>query len=274
MKTFLKRHTLPVYFFLAYLIPWGGSLLLAGQKGFQASSLNTAELGLMILLMLLGPSLASITLTALLEGRAGLRSLFGQMSRWQIGWGWSAVIFLTVPVISIGLLMGLSSWVSPVYQIKFSFTQVILGLAVGLLAGLCEETGWTGFALPRLQARYSALASGLILGTLWAIWHGMADFWGNIAALGLLWLPNFIFYWLVPLTAYRILIVWVHKNTHSLLAAQLMHAFYTGTLVAITPATPTSEGMLWKALFGMIIWVVLLLVVIKFGERLSGKPNE
>jgi membrane protease YdiL (CAAX protease family) len=137
------------------------------------------------------------------------------------------------------------------------------------LAGLFEETGWTGFALPRLQARYSPLASGLILGTLWAIWHGMADFWGNIATLGLLWLPNFVAYWLVPLTAYRILIVWVHKNTNSLLAAQLMHAFYTGTLIAVTPSTPDAEAMFWKALFGITIWVALLLVVIKFGERLS-----
>jgi len=102
----------------------------------------------------------------------------------------------------------------------------------------------------------------------------MADFWGNIAVLGLFWLPNFVVFWLVPLIAYRILIVWVHKNTNSLLAAQLMHAFYTGTLVALSLTTPTAEATLWKALFGMTIWVALLLVMIKFSERLAGNLNE
>lgn len=274
MKTFLQRHDLSVYFFLAYLIPWGGSLLLAAQKGFQVGELRATELGLMFLLMLLGPSLASLTLTALLDGRPGLRSLFSRMGRWSIGWNWSIVIFLTIPLISISVLTVLSTWLSPVYRIQFNLTQVILGLAIGLLAGFCEETGWTGFALPRLQARYGPLAAGLILGILWAIWHGMADFWGSIATLGLVWLPNFVVFWLVPLTAYRILMVWVHKNTNSLLAAQLMHAFYTGTLVAISPATPTAEAILWKALFGITVWITLLLVLIKFGERLADNPTE
>jgi len=274
MKTFLQRHDISIYFFLAYLIPWGGSLLLAAQKGFQVGELRATELGLMFLLMLLGPSLASLTLTALLDGRAGLLSLFGRMSRWRIGWGWSAVVFLTIPLISISLLTVLTTWLSPVYRIQLNPTQVILGLAIGLLAGFCEETGWTGFALPRLQARYGPLASGLILGMLWAIWHGMADFWGSIATLGLFWLPNSVVFWLMPLTAYRILMVWVHKNTNSLLAAQLMHAFYTGTLVAISPTTPTAEAMLWKALFSMTIWIALLLVVIKFGKQLTGNPTE
>jgi membrane protease YdiL (CAAX protease family) len=273
MRTLLKRHDLLVYFMLAYLIPWGGSLLLAAQKDFQPDTLGTAQLAPMFILMLLGPSLASLTLTAVLDGRDGLSNLFGRMRRWRIGWGWSAVVCLTIPIISGTILTALALWSSPVYQLILDPTRVVMGMAVGLLAGLFEETGWTGFALPRLQFRYSTLASGLILGTLWAIWHGMADFWGNIATLGLLWLPNFIFYWLVPLTAYRMLIVWVHRNTDSLLAAQLMHAFYTGTLVVVTPTTPLAEGMFWKALFGMTIWIVLLVVVLKFGDSLAKKSN-
>lgn len=273
MKTFLRRYALPSYFFLAYLIPWGGSLLIAGSRGFQAASLGSAEFGLMILLMLLGPSSASLGLTSLLDGKEGLRKLFSPMRRWQIGWRWWTVVCLTVPLLSVSALMLLTFLVSPLYQVRLSLSQVGAGLAIGLLAGLAEETGWTGFALPRLQARYSPLASALVLGTLWAIWHGMADFWGNTAALGPLWLPNFIAYWLVPLIAYRILIVWVHKNTASLLAAQVMHAFYTGTLVAVSPVISPTEGMLWKALFAALLWLCMTGVVIRFGERLAPKPD-
>src|SRR5512140_1292836 len=104
MKTFLRSHALVLYFVLAYLIAWGGGLFLAAQKGFQASALGTPELGLMFVCMLLGPSLSSLALTALLDGKQGLRELFARMRKWRIGFGWSAVVFLTVPLLSISIL--------------------------------------------------------------------------------------------------------------------------------------------------------------------------
>jgi membrane protease YdiL (CAAX protease family) len=36
---------------------------------------------------------------------------------------------------------------------------------------LGEEPGWRGFALPRLQRLHGPLVGGLILGSLWALWH-------------------------------------------------------------------------------------------------------
>ena len=37
--------------------------------------------------------------------------------------------------------------------------------------GFFEEIGWRGFALPRLQLKYHATLSSLILSLLWASWH-------------------------------------------------------------------------------------------------------
>ena len=40
-----------------------------------------------------------------------------------------------------------------------------------LATNLWEEIGWRGFALPRLQKRFSPLVASLVLGFLWSLWH-------------------------------------------------------------------------------------------------------
>ncbi|MBE2225584.1 MAG: CPBP family intramembrane metalloprotease [Anaerolineae bacterium] len=269
MKTNLQRHALPLYFVMAYAIAWGGSLLIAAQNSFQTSAIGIPQIGLMFLFMLAGPSLSSIILTTYFEGKSGLKQLFARMKNWHFPWQWGAVAMLTVPIIATTILLLLSVFVSPVYKPNITLQALGFGIVAGSLAGFFEEIGWTGFALPRLQSRYSALASGFILGVLWAFWHIMADFWGNNATFGLHWLPTFIIYWLMPLTAYRILMVWVYQNSGSLPLMQIMHAFYSGTLGVVGPSTSVEEGLLWKALFAAALWVMLTGVVIRYGGNLS-----
>ena len=54
-----------------------------------------------------------------------------------------------------------------------------MGIAVGLGAGIFEEMGWTGFAIPRLRLRYGVLSTGLIVGVLWGAWHFFVNFWAS-----------------------------------------------------------------------------------------------
>jgi uncharacterized protein len=256
-KTFLNRNSLPVYFFLSYVIAWGGILLIAGLKGFDPHAIQMAEGVLMFFCMILGPSLSSISLTALLDGKAGVKNLFGRITNWRVGWNGYLPV-LTVPALSTSVLLILYVLVSSIYKPS---TNIIFGVIIGALAGFFEETGWTGFALPRLQSKYGATVSGLILGLLWSFWHIMADYWGNIANFGPYWFPHFIVYWIIPLTAYRILMSWIYKRTGSLFLGQLMHMFYTGTLIAVSPVLSVPDGLLWEASFvtvlvlATIIWI-------------------
>jgi len=96
--------------------------------------------------------------------------------------------------------------------VSFSYGLVFAG-------GLNEETGWTGFALPRLQARYSPFIASIVLWFFWILWHipmQIAGFWNPeldsfIRALIGTFFARFIFTWLY------------NKTEGSILPAILLH---------------------------------------------------
>lgn len=264
IKQVIQRHALLSFFALAYGITWGGLALFFASKGFRADTIQLADIGVMLLIMLAGPSLGGVGLTAWLDGRKGLGELFGRMRVWRVGIAWYVVALLTIPLVTLAILSLLSATISPAFAPGF----LIFGLAIGLVAGFIEELGWTGFALPRLLNKHNALTAGFILGLLWAIWHGFADYVGNTNTMGEGWLPHYLVYWLLPLVAYRILMTWVYVNTKSLLLAQLMHASYTGWQVVLSPTTTFENNMLWQGAFAVSLWLIVAIVVAVSGTNL------
>jgi membrane protease YdiL (CAAX protease family) len=266
IKSYIQRHPLISYFGMAYGITWGSILIFLASKGFQLTSLQVQDASILFVIifvaMLLGPSTSGILLTGLLDGRNGLRELWLRIKRWRVGFPWYAVSLLTVPVFTLVIFTALDAFVSPVYAPSF---RIALGIA-GLFAGCFEEIGWTGFATPRLLTKHDPLKAGFFLGILWAFWHMLADFAGNISNLSLMqWIAWFVIYWILPLTAYRILMTWVYSHTRSVLVAQMMHASYTGWLIVLGPATPNTD-LLWEAIFAAILWILVGIVAINQGR--------
>lgn len=260
IRSFIQRHQLVSYFALAYGITWGGILVLLTSKGFRFAVMSEMQNVLvMFLFMALGPSTSGITLTVALDGRAGLRELWMRLTRWRVGARWWAIALLTIPATTLAILTILSAFIAPAFAPNFQ----IVGAMIGLIAGGFEEIGWTDFATPRLLKKHSALKAGFILGGLWAIWHLLADFSGNIAAMGSAgWLLWFTVFWLLSLPAYRMLMTWVYTKTQSVFVAQLMHASYTGWLFVFTPATTSfNQNLLWQAIFAASLWVIVVVVV-------------
>jgi membrane protease YdiL (CAAX protease family) len=151
--------------------------------------------------------------------------------------------FSRYPTVDINLL---------VMVILFFLYNVIYG-------GLSEEPGWRGFALPRLQAKFSPLVSSLILGIIWAVWHAPGRFGGieaksvsdTLVEWGLILLVTVIFTWLF------------NRTKGSILVTALIH-----------PAMNATTKYLTGSLGALILLFIFLLFVIVLDRMWRRLPTD
>ena len=265
LRSLLRRHPIVGYFVMTFAISWGGALLVVAPTLLAGQPITQTEGLLMFPVMLLGPSISDFMMTALIDGKAGLRELFSRMRRWRLDPRWYLVLLLP-PVLILAVLALMSRLVSPV----FTPNLFPAGIAIGLVAGMLEEIGWTGFAFPRLAARFTPLPGALLLGLLWGLWHApVVDFLGAAYPHGAYWLPFYLAF-IGLVAAMRVLISWLATNTQSVLLPQLLHASSTGSLALLAPAlvSPAQEA-LWYAVYALCLWAVVALVVTIYGKSLG-----
>lgn len=272
-------HSVPIYFVVTLAISWGG-FLLAGGSGLLAGTNWQTDPRFMaaVSAMLAGPPVAGILLTGFVSGALGLRVLLSRLLTWRAGRRWYAAALLTAPVIQVTVLLALSR-ISPVFlpAIVTADDRAVLlvsGLAIGLVGGLVEELGWTGFAVPRLTPRHGVLGAGLIVGPVWGVWHLLQMWWVGSTSSGALpltlYLPVFFLSSVAILTAYRVLMVWVYDRTGSLFVAILMHASYIfTTLFVLAPPTTGIPFLTYSGAFAGALWAVVTAVALANGWRLS-----
>lgn len=284
IKAFIKRYPLLSYFILTFAVSWGGMLSVVGV-GAGGFSVTPEQLQTLVPYavpaMIVGPSLAGLLLTSLVAGRAGLREFGARLLKWRVGAFWCAVALLAAPLSMLAVLLALSL-LSPVFLPRIFTTDdkaalLLMGMAVGLGAGIFEELGWTGFAIPRMRLRYSILRTGVVVGVLWGTWHFFANFWASGVTSGALPLALFLPAWLFgvlvgQLTAYRVLMVWVYECTGSLFVAILMHVSLAAFTFILTPPLPGTAYWMLGFAYAAATWVIVGVVAIANGGHLSRQP--
>lgn len=149
------------------------ALLLGGLVSFLVVK-NVLPTGL-IFLAAASASISGIITTAIFDGKDGVKKLFGRLLIWRAkARYWLFALFFLGIAVPLGALMnpfvgGDAMDLSKMHQ---SILMIVPMFAMFMItAGLGEEIGWRGFLLPRLQARYSALKSSIIVGLMWGFWH-------------------------------------------------------------------------------------------------------
>lgn len=258
---------LVAFFLLAFALSWAAwSPVVAASRGLITLPATSA----LELLGAFGPTLAALLLTFASSGSRGVRALLARLRRWQVAPRWYAFALATPAALSllatgIHLLLGgqppdfarppvLTLYptaradfpAAPWPLLPFVFLQqLLLGSAMG------EELGWRGYALPRLQTRWTPLVAGVVLGALWGLWHLprlLADSPGPVAT-ALFWLVLGIIPW-------SILYTWLYNGTGgSLLLPLLLHAATSTTGLFL--AAPDAHPLLAPALTWAVAAAVL-----------------
>src|SRR5215470_8985163 len=154
---FIRRRPLACYFALVYLLS-GAALVVIGLPKLDGGGSRSVLPLVMFPVMVIGVGLTGIALTAVTEGKEGLRELVARFRR-PVARRWPAVLLIP-PAGILAVLGGLSLGVSS----AFTPQLFVFGIAAGAVAGFCEEIGWTGFAYPRMRARLGWLPAALQLG--------------------------------------------------------------------------------------------------------------
>ena len=210
-----------------------------------------------------GPLVAAFLLTSLNEGRQGVGKLLKRGVAYRFKKRYYIPIFLLNPALAGGalLLAVLSGEPLPALSALSNPPVILVAFFYIFFLGgpFQEEWGWRGYALPRLQARWSALYSSLILGLLWGAWHiPLFYISGTIQSQTPMW------GFMILIISGSIMLTWIYNNTGgSILATMLFHTMINLSFFMF----PTFETVL-GGLYLLILSVLAAAVVVAvFGPR-------
>ncbi len=208
-----------------------------------------------------GPLVAALLLTSLKDGISGVINFLKRGVDFKFKKIWLIPIFILMPVIygSAILLAQASGWMTlnltnlskpEVLPIAFVFILFLGG-------PLQEEFGWRGYALDRLQTRFNALISSIILGIFWALWHLPAVFSNRLIVA-----PKLFWIYAIQIVLTSILFTWIYNNTgRSILSVLLLHTMNNLSIYLVLPNMKMTLGVSIYTIFMLIIIVIIILSI-------------
>jgi membrane protease YdiL (CAAX protease family) len=246
-----------IFFIITFFLTWSFWI----PAIFIGKDINS--LSVMILIVLggiTGKILPPTILPYLTYNKQGWRDYWKRLvdfSRIGLVW-WLLTLFLPVLFTLLGIFTAyLLGYALPSFEITNPLMIIPYAIFLLIYGPLPEEMGWAGFELDRLQAKYNALLSSLILGVFWALWHLPlffidGSYQNSDVILGSL---RFWLTFIPGIISLQILQTWIYNNTgRSILTAVIIHFMvnFSGEMLALTDIHEYLRT-LWTILFTIIV---------------------
>jgi len=249
---------------IAFVVAWIISALII--VGYYVTNEKSDITPLLVIISGVIALLPAFVVSSFFSSIPGIKNLLATYIRPRGAPGYYLLALMLFPIIWLfGTLVSralvMENPVSDYFTLDIELVVTILFffLMNCIHGGLSEEPGWRGFALPRLQVKFSPLVASLILGVVWAVWHAPARF-GGVAAMSLEdTLINFMIIAFVT-----VIFTWFYNRTKgSILAPALLHASMNTT------------GAFLLGSLGAIILLIASMIFLVFRDKMWRKlPPE
>jgi membrane protease YdiL (CAAX protease family) len=257
LRGLLRRHALVAYFVIALLFSWAAVALWVAM-GWPTTFWT-------ILAITLGPTVASLIMTGVTQGAAGVRTLLGRLVLWRLPPVWYAAALIGIPavmIIGMALMPGAVASFDPLTVETWLGYPWLFVLVTFLGGPFLEEPGWRGFALPRLQHRFGPLWGTLLLGLLWAAWHYPQYMMPDWAAQNGGFTAKSVAVYTLSVIPLTVILTFVFNNTRgSLLLAILTHASINTFSVYVIQMFPAQAESQIFGIVGFGAAAVLVIVL-------------
>jgi membrane protease YdiL (CAAX protease family) len=270
LRARIAAHPTAAFFIVAFTISW--TLMAPAVIAGDLEGLPVV----FFFLGVLGPAAAGAIVTRASGG--SIRAWLRRILKWRLPLRWylAAIGFPVALAIVASTLFALAGYELDVGLVgERAAAFVPLFLYCLFINGGPEELGWRGFALPRLQERFSPVRATLVLGTIWGLWHlpllrveDNADH--DLATLPLIVM---LIWTLGGFIAYAFTYTYALNRTASVFLCMVLHAAYN-TALGVVILRPADElvGNTYVAISIALtgtLWLVAIGLIAATGGRLG-----
>jgi membrane protease YdiL (CAAX protease family) len=171
------------------------------------------------------------------------------------------VLFKLIQAIVIPVLLMFAAFIAgnlfgmnggPDTEAEKTAAPVLSIMLIVIVGGIGEEIGWRSFLQTTLEKRFSVLASSIIVGTMWGLWH--IDRWG----LGI----TFMSVMVLETVSNSIIMAAVLKDTkNSIIISTMLHASFNIGFHIFFGIRFTETKIMLLASIPLLITAIILVII-------------
>ena len=226
-----------LYFSGAFLLTWTICGMYLVAPAAATAAFGPMKTGSPIFFVAVyAPSICSIALTGIREGRAGLVRLAAAAVRVSGRWWWILASLVGYPLLWL-IVAVIRACIAGQPLGAIPYDHWYAGLPMVLLSGIVfhdagplgEELGWRGYALPRLLRVMTPRKAALLLGAIWAFWHLPAFFLAGLSQSKFVFAS---FFFVVIGFSVFMTLIFIHTRGSILLAGIIPHMWFNAVAKA------------------------------------------